>query len=93
MPYAWLAAPAGSRTGAGCRPRPCPTRRTVSADSSPKAIATKVIFRGKNTLRIWNPHTAAQEAAELPHGGPGGQAVTPVRLLLPPVSPRFFLQD
>ena len=34
------------------------------ANSSPKSIDTKVVLRGKKPLRIWNPHTGAQEEVE-----------------------------
>jgi len=63
------------------------------ANSSPKAIDTKVVLRGKKTLRIWNPHTGEQEAAEFTQGEAGGQGVTTVRLVLPPVTSRFFIQE
>jgi hypothetical protein len=63
------------------------------ANSSPKAIDTKVVLRGKKALRIWNPHTGAQEAAEVTQAEAAGQPVTTVRLVLPPVSSRFFIQE
>src|ERR1017187_4931907 len=53
------------------------------ANSSSKAIDTKVVLRGKKALRIWNPHTGGQEAAELTESEANGQPVTTVRLGLP----------
>jgi hypothetical protein len=63
------------------------------ANSSPKAIDTKVVLRGKKTLGIWNPHTGGQETAELTVAEANGQPVTTVRLVLPPVSSLFFVQE
>jgi hypothetical protein len=63
------------------------------ANSSPKAIDAKVVLRGKKALRIWNPHSGAQEAAEVTQAEAAGQPVTTVRLVLPPVSSRFFIQE
>jgi hypothetical protein len=63
------------------------------ANSSPKAIDTKVVLRGKKTLRIWNPHTGEQQAAEFTQGEANGQPVTTVRLVLPSVSSQFLIQE
>jgi hypothetical protein len=63
------------------------------ANSSPKAIDTKIVLRGRKTLRIWNPHTGAQEPADLTVGEAGGQPVTTVRLVLPSVTSLFFVQE
>ena len=63
------------------------------ANSSSKAIDTKVVLRGKKALRIWNPHTGGQEAAELTESEANGQPVTTVRLVLPAVSSLFFIQE
>jgi len=63
------------------------------ANSSPKAINTKVVLRGHKTLRIWNPHTGAQEPAEFTQGEANGQPVTTVRLVLPSVASLFFIQE
>jgi hypothetical protein len=63
------------------------------ANSSSKAIDTKVVLRGKKALRIWNPHTGGQEAAELTPAEANGQPVTTVRLVLPAVSSLFFIQE
>jgi putative intracellular protease/amidase len=59
------------------------------ANSSPKPIDTKVVLRGHKTLRIWNPHTGAQEPAEFT----AGEAATTVRLVLPSVASLFFIQE
>ena len=63
------------------------------ANSSPKAIDTKVVLRGRKTLRVWNPHTGGQEQAEFTPGEANGQPVTTVRLVLPSVSSLFFIQE
>ena len=63
------------------------------ANSSPKPIDTKVVLRGHKTLRIWNPHTGAQEQAESTQGEANGQPVTTVRLVLPSVASLFFIQE
>jgi hypothetical protein len=63
------------------------------ANSSSAAIDTKVALRGKKDLRIWNPHTGGQEAAEFTQAEAGGQPVTTVHLVLPSVSSRFFIQE
>jgi hypothetical protein len=63
------------------------------ANSSPKAVDTKVVLRGKKALSIWNPHTGGQEAAELTQAEASGQPVTTVHLVLPAVSSRFFIQE
>ena len=63
------------------------------ANSTPKSIDTKVVLRGHKTLRIWNPHTGAQEQAEFTQGEASGQPVTTVRLVLPSVASLFFIQE
>jgi hypothetical protein len=63
------------------------------ANSSPKAVDTKVVLRGKKALRIWNPHTGSQEQAEFTHGEANGQSVTTLRLALPSVSSLLFVQE
>jgi hypothetical protein len=62
------------------------------ANSSPKAIDTKVVLRGKKALRIWNPHTGAQETADFSQSESNGQPITTVHLVLPSVSSLFFIQ-
>ncbi len=63
------------------------------ANSSPNAIDTKVVLRGRKTLRIWNPHTGTQEAAEFTAGEAGGQPATTLRLVLPPVASLLFVTE
>jgi hypothetical protein len=63
------------------------------ANSSPKAIDTKAILRGNKTLRIWNPHTGAQEQAELTQSEVNGEPVTVIRLVLPSVTSLLFVQE
>jgi hypothetical protein len=61
------------------------------ANSSAKAIDTKVILRGDKALTIWNPHTGQQEQAEIARGDTSGQRMTTLRLVLPAVSSLFFI--
>ena len=63
------------------------------ANSSTNAIDTKVVLRGDKNLAIWNPHTGEQEKAEITKSESGGQAVTTVHLVLPPVRSTFFIQE
>ena len=63
------------------------------ANSSPKAVDTKVTLRGGHALTIWNPHTGKQERAEVTSGQAAGQAVTTSHLMLPSVSSLFFVGD
>jgi alpha-L-rhamnosidase len=63
------------------------------ANSSPKATDTKVVLRGRKSLRIWNPHTGSQEQAEVTTSEANGQAVTTVHLVLPSVTSLFFIQE
>jgi hypothetical protein len=63
------------------------------ANSSPKAIDTKVVLRGRKTLRIWNPQTGGQEQAEATPGEANGQPITTVRLVLPSVTALFFVGE
>jgi hypothetical protein len=63
------------------------------ANSSPKPIDTQVVLRGHKPLRIWNPHTGAQEQAEFTQAETNGQPVTTVRLVLPSVASLFFIQE
>jgi hypothetical protein len=63
------------------------------ANSSPKAVDTKVVLRGQRTLRIWNPHTGSQQDAEFTAGDANGQAITTIRLVLPPVTSLFYIGD
>jgi hypothetical protein len=61
------------------------------ANSSPKDVDTKVVLRGHKTLTIWNPHTGAQEPAEVTNADVNGQPTTAVRLKLASVSSLFFV--
>src|SRR5262249_54158522 len=63
------------------------------ANSSPKAIDTKVGLRGEKKLGAWNPHPGEQAAAEFAGTEAGGQRITTVPLVLPPVSSIFFVGD
>jgi hypothetical protein len=59
------------------------------ANSSPKDIDTRVVLRGRKALRIWNPHTGAQEPAEVT----AADAATTVRLKLPSTTSLFFIGE
>jgi hypothetical protein len=61
------------------------------ANSSPNAVDTKVVLRGRKNLRLWNPHTGESQGAEFTPGDAGGQEITTVRLVLPSVSSLFFI--
>ncbi len=63
------------------------------ANSSPKAVDTKVVLRGHKSLPIWNPHTGAQEPAEARPSGTDAQPTTTVRLKLASVSSLFLVSD
>lgn len=63
------------------------------ANSSEEPVDTKVVLRGSKDLSIWNPHTGTTERARTTHAKEGGVEVTAVRLLLPPVSSRFYIQE
>jgi len=62
------------------------------ANSSPKAVDTKVVLRGDRVLTIWNPHTGGQERAEFTPGQAAGQSITTLHLTLPSVSSLFFVE-
>lgn len=61
------------------------------ANSSAKAIDTKVTLRDDKALTIWNPHTGEQEQADIARADTGGQRITTLRLVLPAVSSLFFI--
>ena len=63
------------------------------ANSTDKPVDTKVALRGDKKLTIWNPHTGERQDAETVKTDAGGQAVTTVHLVLPPVTSTFFVQE
>ncbi len=63
------------------------------ANSTSKAVDTKVVLRGKKNLKIWNPHTGAQEQAELTQGEVNGQPITTLRLALPSTTSLLYIQE
>ena len=63
------------------------------ANSSPKDVDTKVVLRGRKTLAIWNPHTGAQEPAEVTASGTDAQPTTTVHLKLASVTSLFFVGE
>jgi hypothetical protein len=63
------------------------------ANSQDTAVEAKVVLRGKKNLAIWNPHTGERQTAELAHGEIGAEPVTTFRLVLPPVTALFYVQE
>jgi hypothetical protein len=63
------------------------------ANSSEKPVDTEVVLGGKKDLEIWNPHTGEREQAQAAKGEASGQPVTTVRLVLPPVTSLFYIQE
>ena len=63
------------------------------ANSAEKHVDTEVILRGKKNLQIWNPHTGEQEPVRSTHTTAGGTHTTTVRLVLPPFSSLFYIQE
>ena len=61
------------------------------ANSSTKDIDTKIVLRSTKKMTIWNPHTGAQEPAEVSPGKSEGTTV--VRLVLPSVSSEFLIGE
>lgn len=58
------------------------------ANSTAKEIDTRVVLRGKKSLKIWDPQTgASQQPAELSPA----EATTTIRLVLPATSSLFFI--
>ena len=60
-------------------------------NSSPQDVDTKVVLRGHKNLTIWNPHTGAQEPAEVTASGTEAQPTTTVHLKLASISSLFFV--
>ena len=63
------------------------------ANSSEERVDTNVVLRVRKELTIWNPHTGEKEQATLMHAKAGGTDVTTVRLVLPPLASRFYIQE
>ena len=63
------------------------------ANSSAKRVDADVVLRGRKELTIWNPHSGEKEQATLSHAQASGTDVTTVRLVLPPVASRFYIQE
>jgi hypothetical protein len=62
------------------------------ANSSDTAVDTHVRLRGKFALEAWDPHTGAITRADLSETIEQGQALTRVRLVLPPVRSLFLVE-
>jgi hypothetical protein len=63
------------------------------ANSLDKPIDTKVALRGKKNLVIWNPHTGESERTEILNPEAADAPVTTVRLVLPALTSRFYIQE
>jgi hypothetical protein len=63
------------------------------ANSTDKAVDTKVSLRGKKELRIWDPQTGDSRPAEIADSSDKGQNITTVHLVLPPVTALFYVQE
>ena len=63
------------------------------ANSSDRHVDTEVVLRGGHALEAWNPHTGGIEPAQATHGEQGGADVTILRLVLPPVSSLFYVEQ
>jgi len=63
------------------------------ANSSLRQVNTDVVLRGSQDFRIWNPHNGAMERPTVTSSKRGGVDVTIVRLVLPPVSSLFYVQE
>jgi hypothetical protein len=47
----------------------------------------------QSSLKVWNPHTGELQRAEFTQGEARGQAMTTVRLVLPPVTSPLYVQE
>ncbi len=63
------------------------------ANSLDKSIDTKVAFRGQKNLVVWNPHTGEREKTDILNPEAAEAPVTTVRLVLPPLTSRFYIQE
>ncbi|MDP4291702.1 MAG: hypothetical protein Q8908_11525, partial [Bacteroidota bacterium] len=61
------------------------------ANSSDKAIDTKVTIRGAHNQEIWNPHTGERQQSDAVESSINGQPVTTFSLKLAPVSSVFYV--
>lgn len=62
------------------------------ANSSDTAVDVPVTLRGRHELEAWDPHAGAIAPAAASHAVESGQAVTRIRLALPPVRSVFLLE-
>ncbi|MGA2060139.1 MAG: hypothetical protein ABSG67_06630 [Thermoguttaceae bacterium] len=63
------------------------------ANSTDKAVDTKVALRGDKKLAVWNIHIGEKQSAEVTKTETDGQPVSTVYLVLPPVTSTFFVQE
>jgi hypothetical protein len=61
------------------------------ANSTDAKVEMSVSLRGRKALQVWNPHSGESEAVNVTHSEAGGQSVTNLRLVLPPVSSLFYV--
>jgi len=63
------------------------------ANTTGQPVDAHVTLRGDQTLAVWNPHTGERTAAEAEKSREGGQPVTTIHLVLPPVRSLFFVGE
>lgn len=63
------------------------------ANSADSPVDANVALRGTKKLALWDPHTGERQPLECAPGESGGQAVTTVRLQLPPIRAVFFVSE
>lgn len=61
------------------------------ANSSDTEVTVPVRLRGKRTPALWDPHSGEMRPCEFSHANEAGQAVTQIRLRLPPVRSVFVI--
>jgi hypothetical protein len=63
------------------------------ANSTENPVDTKVVLRGAKNVGLWNPHTGEKSQAEITVSERDGQPATTVRLILPPTTSVFFIEE
>ena len=63
------------------------------ANSSDRRVDTEVVLRGEHALQVWDPHTGAVGTCQAKRGEVAGTKVTTLRLVLPPVSSLFYVEE
>ncbi|HVW22246.1 MAG TPA: glycosyl hydrolase [Opitutaceae bacterium] len=63
------------------------------ANTTGQPVDVRVALRGAKRLQAWDPHTGEVRPAEAAPAEAGGEAVTDLHLVLPPVRSLFFLSQ